>query len=605
MRKIYIAMLAVAATLMMASCVQDVTDEGKDEAKVGLEDKNAIAFTLASQIETRSPEACAPVQGAVLSLGEPVLGQNVTLEETVTTLDPVCQEVPETRGTPVYTSNFFTMSGGSFRGLAFQKDNLSTPFITDGSFVWDDYFQKWVRYFEEDPWGDQTQLLYYARLAKDNPSGTGGQAIGVVYNSYQYLYDETAGPSMTFSYRSPFKAEDQQDILFACRPIDKAQTHSGIPILFYHALTGVKFATAHDNDGATKTFIDKVEFTGLYGYGKCTVKSVMEGGEYVDIAGTHSSESAISWANVGFNGVNSATASYNQDFAEASVDYTSGSFASKGDYPASFKAAGSDAAHPANVNNLNDADASQTFWLVPQAMSDNVKLKVTFRIQSGNLVSEPITREIEFGKALAGVVWKPGELRTYTLKANEVDVLIVDEINSGTKENVVITNVGNVSEYVRAQIVGNWFGKGAGGVEGVALGYISADESINTYVAPWELVQEGTAYRDDFGGSFTGLPGANWVRGDDGFFYFTEIVDVNQNTSTPLFSTFTPGASVPTVYYIDNLGVRQPFTDVHLVIDIAVQAVEAPLKAGSTTEYEDYVTAWSLAGVTAPAVTTP
>ena len=605
MKKILFALLALAATLSFASCVQDVTDEGKDESKVGLDDKNAIAFTLASQIETRSAEEVTPVTGVTISMGEPVLGQNVTLEETVTTLGPVCQEAPETRGTPVYTSNFFAMSGGSFKGLAYKVGQMSTPFIADGSVVWDDYFQKWVRYFEEDPWGDQTRLLFYARLAKDNPAGTASQAVGVVYNSYQYLYDSvTDSLSMTFSYRSPFKAEDQQDILYACRAIDKSQTHSGIPILFYHALTGVKFATAHDNDGATKTFIDKVEFTGLYGYGKCTVKSVMERGEYVDIAGTHSSANAVSWTN-SYNGVNNATAVYYQEFGETSVDYTTGSFASKGDYPASFKAAGSDAAHPANVNNLNDADASQTFWLVPQAMSDNVKLKVTFRIQSGNLVSEPITREIEFGKALSGVVWKPGELRTYTLKANEVDVLIVDEINSGTKENVVITNVGNVSEYVRAQIVGNWFGKGAGGVEGVALGYISADETINTYVAPWELVQEGTAYRDDFGGSFSGLPGANWVRGDDGFFYFTKIVDVNQNTSTPLFSTFTPGASVPTVYYIDNLGARQPFTDVHLVIDIAVQAVEAPLKAGSTTEYEDYVTAWSLAGVTAPAVTTP
>jgi hypothetical protein len=178
-------------------------------------------------------------------------------------------------------------------------------------------------------------------------------------------------------------------------------------------------------------------------------------------------------------------------------------------------------------------------------------------------------------------------------------VLIVDEISNGIKQNVVITNVGNVSEYVRAQIVGNWFGKGVGGEEGVALGYTSNDETVNTYVAPWELIQDGSEYKDAFGGSFTGLPGTNWVRGEDGFFYFTEIVDVNHNTSTPLFGTFNPG-SVPSVYYVDNFGARQPFTDVHLVIDIAVQAVEAPLKAGSTTDYEDYVVAWDRAGVTAP-----
>ena len=594
MKKFTIALLALAAALSLASCVQDVTDEGKDKATID-NDKNAIAFTLASQIETRSADESAPVAGTTISLDEPVDGQIITLEETVATLDPIYREVPETRGTPVYTSNFFAMSGGSFKGLAYKVGQMSTPFIADGLFVWDDYFQKWVQYFEEDPWGDQTQLLFYARLAKDNPSGTASQAVGVVYNSYQYLYSETDGQSMTFSYRSPLKAEDQQDILYACRTIDKAQTHSGIPILFYHALTGVKFATANDNGGAVKTFIDKVEFTGLYGYGKCTVKPVMEGGQYVDAATDHSSATAVSWANVSFNGVNSATASYSQEFSETTVDYTSGSFASKGDYPSSFSAAGSDAAHPANRNNLNDADASLTFWLVPQAMTDAVKLKVTFHIQRGDVVTEPVTAEIDFGHQLSGTVWKPGELRTYTLKTGDVDVVITDEVVDHVKSEVKITNVGNLPHYVRAMITAQWFGKDVNGNEGVAFGYLNQTAPAtgeDTMLQPWELgaMSGGVITGDNYGGTFAGLPGTDWVLARDGFFYYKNAVPVNEETGSSLFRSYTLDQDrVPTVYYLDvNSYTRMAYSDVRLVMEIPVQAIEAK-------EGVDWKAAWGAA----------
>ena len=615
MKKTRFALFAAAA-LALVACVQEVQEEKTTVTpEIG---ENTLAFTIQSGIATRSAEENAVIEGETLSLGEPVLGQNVSLEETITSLDGIYPEInvsdaPETRGTPVYSQNF-KEAVGSFRGQAFPYQAFSyrvdrptegtLPSITEGNF--DPLYGQWVRKFDSDPWGEAEDLYFFARVVKDDPSIPIGQQTGVLTNSYQFSYDAEQGQQMTFSYRSALTAVDQQDILFAARAINKADANKGIDILFYHALTGVKFATAHANDGETKTFIDKVEFTGIYGYGKCFITSVTEDDDYKDDPEFYSSMRAIRWEptfTTSGNYARSKETVYSQEFSETAVDYAEGgSFGNKGKYANSFAAGG-------NTNNLNATDGSMTFWMVPQEMTDDVKLKVTFRIQSGNRVSEPITREIDFGKELNAkngktIIWKAGELRTYTLKANEVDVIIEDDIDGDIKKDVVITNTGNVSEYVRAQIVGNWFGKGLGGVEGIAMGFISDDETNHTYVTPWELgpVVNGKILNDNNGGVFDGLPGDKWVIGNDGFFYFTEVVDVTKNTSTPLFKTFTYASDqIPTVYYIDNKGNRQPFTEVHLKMNIAVQAVEAPLKEGSTTEYEDYVTAWAAAKVTAPA----
>ncbi len=141
MKKIYMALLAFAATLSLASCVQDATDEGKDGVKV--EEANTISFVLASNIETRS--SAEEVQVNSYSLGEPVDGQHVYLEETVTNLDAAVAPEPETKGTPVYTSNFLQMSGGSFMGLAYAASDMTTPVVPDGAFPFVPEEGKWIR----------------------------------------------------------------------------------------------------------------------------------------------------------------------------------------------------------------------------------------------------------------------------------------------------------------------------------------------------------------------------------------------------------------------------------------------------------------------------
>ena len=591
MKKFTIALLALAAAFSLASCVQDATDEGKDGVKV--EEANTISFVLASDIETRS--ASADVQVNSYSLGEPVDGQSVYLEETVTNLDAAVAPEPETKGTPVYTSNFLTMSGGSFMGLAYAASDMTTPVVPDGAFPYVAEEGKWVRKFAENPFADQDEVYYFLRMPAA-PTGVTNLAYGVGSNGRC---------TIDFDYELPRTATEQQDILFTGRPVTK-ENGTNVPILFHHALTGLKFATAHENNGDVKTYITKVAIpsTGLHGKAHFRITPSWEtGNKYVDDPADYSSAGAVRVSSQQQLG---SSVVFSQTYGETDVvDFptTNGSFTDKGSYPNSFAAAGS------GENNLNDGNASMTFWLIPQQMNNNIVIDVTFYIVSGGKRSETITRRLEIGKLLTNsVTWKAGELRTYTLKTNEIDVVIEDKVDGLVKDEVTITNVGNAPEYIRAHIVGNWYGKGPEGEEGVAMGFISNETDASgsyvddTFVTPWALGaagSDGKITSDNYGGTFVGLPGSNWVRGADGFFYYTLLVQPGAQTA-PLFQSFTCTSTVPTVYYINRQSQRIAFEDVTLVIDIPAQAVEAPLVPGSTTEYQGYQAAWDAAGVTAP-----
>ena len=589
MKKYLYALLAVAATLSFASCNETIEENGSDYPTVG---SNTLAFTLKkSDIDTRSGSGVPSTVRDAMPLGDPIDGQQFYLTETVTSLDNLYYVEPETKGTPVYTENFANISGGSFKGLAFKvgQDGMtgrgalaSAAFISDGEFEYNG--KNWKREFTTGPWGDEEALLFYARMAtEDTDPSHSSQPIGIVPNSHRYLYEGNV-QSMTFSYRSPLTAQKQQDILFAARTITKTG-ETPFPILFYHALTGVKFATAHTNgaNDIVKTFIKKVEFTGLLGYGKCTVTSLTENDGYVDNAASYSSANAISW-DASFNGVNGQDAVYSQVFSETTVNYgggtSGGSFSSKGDYPGSFSTAG-------NTNNLNDGDASMTFWFVPQTLSDDVKVKITFEIEvkvNGETRRTEYTRDLDFGTLLENVTWLPGQLRTYTLKSEEVDVDIHDQVSGFKKDKVEIRNTGNVDAFIRAMIVANWWGF-AGNEEGVAMGYV--DDQGSAYVAPWSMSWNATAskYVDNYGGEFTGLPvpGAtsDWVLATDGYFYYTKAVPPGKLTgepeaAKPLFNEYnldTQAHPVPQIYYLD--GSVKPYTKVYLKMEIPVQAIEA------------------------------
>jgi hypothetical protein len=599
MKRFFYALLVVAATLTFVSCNEDIEENVSDSQIL---ESNTIAFTLKkNELDTRSESGSAVAEPESYPLGDPIDGQQVYLKETVVSLDNIYYEEPETKGTPVYTENFATVSEGSFKGLAFPvatmndvaapapnaQANLPMP---AGLFTFDG--NRWLR--DWNNWGSKDALLFYDWMLTEDENPQIGQRVGALTNSFRYFYTDAGVQSMTFSYRSAAKAEAQEDILFAARPIAKSGP-TPIPLVFYHALTGVKFATAHANSALNdvNTYIKKVEFTGMYGYGKCTVTSTTDGGNYTDTPSDHSSARAISWNFSGNAATNSLKNVYSQDFSETPVDYTTGSFATQGNYPSSFSAAG-------NKRNLNDGDATMTFWFPPQTMTDDSKLTITFEIEINDTRKE-YTREISLGDLTSNGEWKAGELRTLTLLSTEVIVEIEDTVEGNVKKDVVITNMGNTPAYMRVQIVGNWYGK-AGTEEGIAMGYKSDVETDMNYVEPWNDVLNTSADYTPYG-TFSGLPGNNWIKGKDGYFYYTKLVYPGESIQDKIFTSYTLDRSkIPTIYYTNNQPQRIPFTDVHLVIDIPVQAVMAPLKPEWTVENpqyeEDYKKAWLTAGVT-------
>lgn len=602
MKRFIYAVLAVAATLSFAACSQE-----NETNTPGVNGKNTLVFQVgaATRAEAKAP---AVEQGQLIPLGEPVGDRQFFLEETVVSLDDEAYfSAPATRGTPVYTENFYEMSEGSFQAAAFPVQPMNDVKLELATFPkssWADYTQNgdfWEYSYPWDPWYNQDELLFFAKMLKESTGGP-AEAKGVVPDSYRFN-NNASGQSMTFSYRTPMTAQEQQDAVFAARKVTKQEARKAIPILFYHALTGVKFATAYDNGDDIKTYIKKVEFTGIYGYGKCTVKPVTENGEYADDADIHSSASAVSWSNVTFNGVNSQTAVYSQEYPDNYVGYTTGQFTSKGDYPDSFSAAG-------NTKNLNDGDATMTFWFPPQRMTNNVVLTVTYEVELDGVRKE-YKNTLELGKTLlaqesrANAEWKAGQLRTFTLKPNGVNVDIHDEVSGFKKDNVQIRNTGNVDAYIRATIVANWWGT-AGTEECVAYGY--ANDSGTAYITPWSMSWDNTAnkYVDNYGGEFTGLPApgasSDWVRAKDGYFYYKNPVPPGKYTGEPtaedpLFDEYnlnTTDHPVPRIYFLD--GTMKEFTKVYLKMEIAVQAIEARKNASGS--FEGYVNAWAGAGVT-------
>ena len=299
-----------------------------------------------------------------------------------------------------------------------------------------------------------------------------------------------------------------------------------------------------------------------------------------------------------------------------------------------------------NLNNLNDEAGSLTFWFIPQAINENVKLKVTFVIKTPDTVEGiPFEHEIALGEILhaAGVEWKAGQIRTYTLDPSAVDVMISDKLTADKKSGLHVTNTGNVDEYVRMLIMGNWYGWKPGQSHSeepnILVGYkypskaaaVAAGEPDDPMVLPWyregypyvvvdgenvyyateaEAKQHGWPehgpYGDPYGSfdsSFTlanlgARDGASydWADASGGFYYTMpigpgkDIEEVNA-LSKDLFETYTVTA-VPQIY-VATVGDQRGLAEgVHLVMEIVVQAIAVPKVTDTTSPNYDKDVWW-------------
>ena len=561
MKKINIA-LAVIAAALLSSCVEEKSFNDKT---IG---KNDVVFTLQGAPATRSMEDMSIVRkGATIELATDENGNKIFLEETIEDLNRAW--APDTKGTPAYTENV---------GVLY-KNMLSVYAASMGDVNYESMDDEMVgggwRYnytYASDPWANGA-VDFYLRMPSDMTSN--GVTLGT--NAYGKNGNNL---TITFGYESPTEAKKQQDIIFAARNVTKEQyTQSlpnGVPVLFNHALAAVKFAIANPEEAA----ITSVEFTGLVGKGTCTITPAKEN-NYHDNTGSYSSADAVDWT----LDKEATGATYSSgDFGDP-VSYTSGSFANKGDYPSSFAGAGA-----AQTNNLNDADASQTFWFIPQDMTDNVMLHISYTY--GENEGEVF---LEFGKALSGVTWKAGQLRTYTIRVDEVNLKIEDDV-TGTgivnmkKKDVVITNTGNVDVFIRAAIVGQWLDENDDPVFGFT------DEVNNLYtveswyedqfvshagkhgefvnLAGYSNLAKNTSYSNPFPSNST--KGSWYYSSRDNYYYFSNAVAPGDPTGEPLFDSYTV-IKIPEA----TNGATPLEADMYFTLEIATQAISARQSDGS------------------------
>ena len=573
MKKIYIV-LAVLATALFSSCEREPSF---DDYSVG---ENDVAFVF-SDVATKSAVGLpAPVRGISIPVGVDAQGEALFLEETIEELNPS----PATKGAPAYTVNLGKVyeeigiyaNEGNFGGDA-------SYYVMDEYINKDESLGKGWRYthsFSSRPWptSDDAKVNFYLRMP-----------------AFDAEFDYSTVGSIAFDYTSTASGSDQQDILFGYTSLSKSEHDgflpNGAPVEMVHALTGVKFRSAAENGSQTKTIITKVEITGLKGSGHCVV--------------TPSATTPVVWTSLG-SGPGTYTLEYtNPDYSteawkDGTVNYVKGDKPQFGD---SWYSAAAD-------HNLNNDAGELTFWFIPQEMTDDVKLKVTFCVKTPDTSGEAgggyETHEIDLGKIINKdredpVKWEAGQLRTYTLNPKLVDVEIFDTMSGLSKTNLHVTNTGNVSEIVRMMVIGNWYGwatqadADAKKEPMILVGYKtdgSGGATDNEMIDPW--FREDAVYGSYFDTSFKGgrpASGSKWVRGTGSYFYYMDAIGPNSKLSgtESLFqSNVLPSDKIPTIYIPNSSSnIRSQAVGVHLVMEVVIQAIAAPTKSDGSVYSED------------------
>ena len=629
MKKIYIAMLALGA-ILLSSCVQE---KNFKDITVG---ENEIAFVMQG-VSTRSAVegTSYAVKGITIPMGV-IEGESLYLEETIEELNPV----PATKGAPAYTTTlpdvYPTMgvyAAGNFGDATFEMMD-EDMYLRKGSDT--DKGWRYHHNYNANPWPAQGAVDFYLRM----PEGEAPAAEGTATGPFVYTAN-----THSFNLTSPLNGKEQDDILFGHVQMTKKQHDdqlpNGYPVTMMHALTGIKFRNGHQNGTQTKTIITKVELIGLNKYGE----------------GTINADGTVTWSKV--NTLNTEETPFYLEFDNPQYNKTAGASNPDGtvgsnDWNDGLKNTSWTSA--AADKNLNHANGELTFWFIPQEVPDDLILKVYFTVKTPDSVNgftNDACHIIKLGELLndkyqsvdgnseKNLKWEAGQLRTYTLMPYDVDVDIIDEIAETIKSNLHVANTGNVDEYVRMLIMGNWYGWKPGENQSttepsILVGYKYKDkndpnlptgltdaqkeEYLKQMVLPW--YREGYPFKNNvYYATEAEATAAGWVKNTDGFadpyghfdatfpladltkatvegvakdrdglkddwadasggFYYTMPIGPGEelSASSSLFQSYTV-TSVPTIYIATNGTAREAAVGVHLVMEIVVQAIPVPRDA--------------------------
>ena len=432
---------------------------------------NVLAFT----VKEEAPATRAMVSetcGSVIDLGMTEDGMPLRFVDSVTDLR-LSGESMVTKGAPATNANVGSLYG-SFSAVAYEGNSPINLDRGDNTilFSYRPESNLWTHVFNISPWDSKSSLYFFAYM----PLLPAGAKL------------DPAAKTISFKYTMPAAPADQKDLLFGGVSVDSKDYDpaTGATISFHHALSGVKFAIGND---ANSTVIKSVTLTNIKNNG-----SVVIAPEETPI---------VTWSSV------SGSASYTVDVPGVT--------------------------EIASVKNLNDSELSLTLWLIPQTLSNDAELSVTYAVNGGTERTVSAKINAALGSPL---ILNAGELHTFTLNPDDVNVNVTDNVAASGLSDIVITNTGNVAAYLRAVIVANW------------------EDADGNIVATC-----------DFGTSDFENLGAGWILGTDGY-YYTD-------------GTIAPGADAPALF-TSYTAPSAPVAGAHLVMDIAVQAVQT--KSGSWTE---------------------
>ena len=611
MKKIFTVLPVLALVLSVSAC----QEEPEPGPQPRTDDGNlVIRFTVGNggNPETKSSESRKSEQINKILITDKDDANQLYLVETVQSLDGAYTATAgvDTKGVPVYTENFVQIHS-DINGIPYEytADTQGMSAMTGGNsllFGCIDQAKRTYAYdFGTKEWPTGKNLLFFLSAPVDM---AGAGVTGLTYTqdtkdadngitSFHYsspssdvikvteIPSEIEGgdPTIKEELETAVDGTKLKDILFTSKGISEADymrnSDNDSKVLFYHALAGVKFKSANaqkeDHTGnKVVTTILSVTLTNIISEGDCVVtpdQSYNADDSNVNPGSVPKSAAATIWSNKDKTNLKSYTLANKGIVGSGSATYT---------FDETFYGPTETAQY--GEYNINSANYEDTFFLVPQKSGESgkdVTVVITYTLsnhkdKSGNPIVN--TRAVK----LSSFNWEAGNLYTYTLSANHVDVAITDNLDTDAKvkSNLKITNTGNTDCYLRAAIIGNWFDNHGDKKNNAGEVTLIGDHQIVANWSGFKVVGGKLQVANETEGTFVGIDTQNWIYSDpaaggDGFFYYKYKVKPGNLVKFPLFESFTVGKCPITLYE----------GTAHLEMDILVQNFDANKLAAMTS----------------------
>ncbi|MDD6669272.1 MAG: fimbrillin family protein, partial [Bacteroidales bacterium] len=356
-------------------------------------------------------------------------------------------------------------------------------------------------------WPNNRTLVFCADALQEVKTFTGITATATPPVRFDPTYTITNGTVKgKFKYTSPcsgkqgenwYDALVQPDPIVAIKP-KQVKQETTVPLKFHHPLAAIriKVGTVPENILVRDTYL----------------KRIIQTGDCEFVASGTDDNITFTWSNQ----METDTVTYIQSNWKQVAKNSTGT----------------------EIHNGSTSFDDCTFFVVPQTLRGDAEIGFDYHVAPERNQEQSATSPADTGdnhyrifKAFKafGVDKLEADTRyTFTLSlAGSMGITITDACSNGVKNNVVITNTGRSTGYVRAAIVGWW------------------KNNSNNIVAPWnDLPGETCTY-----GKYE-LPtnwNTYWKKGGDGFFYYHKTVLPGKKLEgdRALFTSYTLTGSAP------------------------------------------------------------